>query len=68
MREKDLKLYDIPEKSKIYEKVLDGSSYFIFDHLDGMYSYCISEKGAVIHLSASAPLRKYKDGFKFREK
>lgn len=57
-------LYQIPQKSKIYEKVTDGSRFVIFDHLDGMYSYCITEKGAVVHLAVGTPLRKYKDGWK----
>lgn len=60
-----MKLYEIPEKSKIYEDVSDGSTYFIFDHLDGAYSYCISENGNVCHLSANQDLIKHKDGYKF---
>ena len=59
-----MKLFDIPNKSKIYEEVSDGSSYFIYDHPDGMYSYCISEKGAIVHLSMGQPLEEYKDGYK----
>lgn len=60
-----MKLHEIPNKSKIYEKVSDGSEYFIYDHPDGMYSYCISEKGGVCHLGLSQELEKYKDGYKF---
>lgn len=67
MREKDIRLYDIPEKSKLYEPCSDGSEFTMFDHLDGAYSYCVSEKGAVVHLSASTPLIKYKDGFKIKK-
>jgi hypothetical protein len=59
-----MKLYDIPEKSKIYCEVSDGSKYIIFDHPDGMYSYCVTEKGEIIHLSMVTPLKKYKDGYK----
>lgn len=62
---KQLRLYDIPFKSKIYEKCSDGSSYFIFDHPDGMYSYCVTEKGGIVHLGMAAPLKKYKNGYKF---
>jgi hypothetical protein len=62
-----MKLYEIPKKSKIYEEVSDGSSYFIYDHLDGMYSYCVSEKGGVCHLGRMQELVEYKDGYKFKE-
>lgn len=59
-----MKLYDIPKQSKIYEECSDGSKHFIFDHLDGMYSYCITEKGGIVHLARFTPLEKYKDGYK----
>ena len=59
-----MKLYEIPEKSKIYCEGSDGSEYIIFDHIDGMYSYCTTEKGAVAHLGASTELEEHKDGFK----
>lgn len=58
-----MKLYDIKKGSKIYCPCSDGSRYVIFDHLDGMYSVCTTEKGGVFHLSASAPLKPFKDGF-----
>ena len=59
-----MKLYDIPEQSKIYEECSDDSTYLIFHHIDGMYSYCKSEKGGVMHIGASQELSKYKDGYK----
>ena len=61
-----MKLYEIPEKSKIYEEVSDGSSYFIYDHPDGMYSYCVSEKGGICHLGLSQELVEFEDGYKFK--
>ncbi len=61
-----MKLHEIPHKSKIYEAVSDGSIYFIYDHPDGMYSYCISEKGAIVHLGLMQELEEYKDGYKFK--
>lgn len=61
-----IKLYDIPRDSKIYNSVDDGSSYFIFKHLDGMYSYCESEKGGICHLGANQELVKFKDGYKIK--
>lgn len=60
-----MKLYDIPKGSKIYESCSDGSEYFIYDHEDGMYSYCITEKGAIVHLGMCQPLVKFEDGYKF---
>lgn len=61
-----MKLYDIPKQSKIYEECSDESKYLIFNHLDGMYSYCETEKGNVIHLSAVTPLEVFKDGYKLK--
>lgn len=63
----NMKLYEIPRQSKIYEEVSDGSSYFIYDHEDGMYSYCVSEKGAVVHLFIGTAMVEYKDGYKIKE-
>lgn len=59
-----MKLYEIPEQSKIYEEASDGSKYVIFHHLDGAYSYCETQEGDPGHLSANAELEKYKDGYK----
>jgi hypothetical protein len=53
-----MKLYDLPEGAKIYiEGISDGSKFITFFHIDGMYSYCETEKGGVIHLSATTPLK-----------
>lgn len=59
-----MKLYDLKLPVKVYELCSDGSKWFTVDHLDGAYSYCVTEKGATVHLSASAPLKKYKNGYK----
>ena len=60
------KLYELPEKSKLYieDKII------IFDHLDGFYSYCYLEedKTKIVHIKATATFRKYKDGYKYVEK
>lgn len=58
-----MKLFNIPNNSKIYEECSDGSKYFIFMHPDGLYSYCKTEKGNVVHLSITTPLKKHKDGY-----
>ena len=59
-----MKLYQIPKEFIIYAKCSDDSSYLIFKHLDGAYSYCLSEKGNVIHLSNNTPLIKFENGYK----
>jgi len=56
-----MRLYDLEKGSKILADLSDGSSYVIFDHLDGMYSYCVTEKGGVLHLSGATPLKKEGD-------
>lgn len=43
--------------------LIDKSEYIIFGHIDGMYSYCTTEKGAVVHLSATTLLKKVDDGY-----
>lgn len=59
-----MKLYDLKHGAKIVnDGISDGSSFIIFDHIDGMYSYCTTEKGGVIHLSASTPLKKVDDHY-----
>lgn len=51
-------LYDLKKGSRIKVSVSDGSEFVTFDHLDGMYSYCKTDKGGVLHLSVSTPLKK----------
>lgn len=45
-----MKLYEVPQRTWI---MVDGEKIF-FDHIDGMYSYCLDEGGNVVHISASA--------------
>ena len=45
-----MKLYEVPPRTWIK---IDGEKIF-FDHLDGMYSYCLDEGGNVVHINASA--------------
>ena len=57
-------LAELPKSSKIYaEGISDGSKYLTFKHLDGMYSYCETEKGNPIHLYFGTPLREKGDGY-----
>jgi hypothetical protein len=58
------KLYDIPRESKIYCEVSDGTGHIIFYKIDGMYSYCETTSGQVVHLGATTELIPYKDGYK----
>jgi hypothetical protein len=54
---KPTELYSV--KPKTYIKVLD--TVLFFDHLDGMYSYCVTLDNQVVHISGSAlvtPLEK----------
>ncbi len=63
----DIKLYDIKKGSRVFVEVSDGSKSIIFDHIDGMYSYCKSENGAIVHLGAVTPLEKVEGGYKIKE-
>lgn len=61
-------LRKIPKDSKIFCDASDGSKYIIFRHLDGIYSYCDTEKGGYINLSASTPLEEVDGGYKIDNK
>lgn len=60
-------LYELPRNTegiKIHVGASDGSKYILFYHIDGMYSYCKTEKGATVHLKATTVLTKFEDGYK----
>lgn len=63
-----VKLFEIEKGSKIYCEVSDGSKFIIYHHPDGIYSYCKTEKGAVVHLGLMQPLQKFRDGYKIAKK
>lgn len=63
-----MQLYEIPKGSKIMELCNDDSTYIIFHHLDGMYSYCETEKGNPVHLSVLTPLKKVGDYYEIAPK
>lgn len=63
-----IKLYDIPEGSKIICDIkqngkLTKDAECIFDHLDGMYSVIFTPDHQIIHLAAAAPLVEIKPGY-----
>lgn len=68
-----MKLYELPQRNgiKLYglEPNGDKDGVVIFDHVDGMYSYCWIEgqEDAIVHLNASTELTEHKDGYKLRE-
>lgn len=48
-----MKLYEVPNKT--YVRIVDDGDLgymdpYFFDHIDGMYSYCTSKDGCVVHL------------------
>jgi len=51
-----MKLYNLPRKSYFLIEGDDQKEMFFFDHLDGMYSYCLDSNKNVIHLSATTPV------------
>ena len=59
-----MKLYEVPRNTKIRivddEKAppahrdFDKGEVLLFDHIDGMYSFCYDQAGKVVHLAAWA--------------
>jgi hypothetical protein len=45
-------LYSVPRKT--YIKLKDD--YFFFDHIDGMYSFCLDMNNMVYHIMATTPV------------
>lgn len=70
-----MKLYDLPQREGVKIKVMlqrkgkkAKEEFIIFDHLDGMYSYCTTEDGEVVHLSCGTPLKKVGNHYIIDEK
>lgn len=66
------KLYELPEYQNIklyFDDLVENKNdiVVIFDHLDGLYSYCWLEedKNEIIHIKATETFKKYKDGYKY---
>lgn len=71
---KRVKLYQLPRKKgiKIYGFDIMGEpegTAIIFGSIDGMYSVCWvdGKPDKIVHLSATTPLIKYKDGYRLEE-
>lgn len=62
-----MKLYELPKGARILGEYYENGNAvtIIFDHVDGMYSYCYDEAKPekVIHLSANTPVRKVTKGY-----
>lgn len=61
------KLYELPEYKNV--KLYIDDKVVIFDHIDGMYSFCWLEedKNKIVHIKAWTLFKKYKDGYKYVE-
>jgi len=67
---KKVKLYQVPKGSKLFGFEEDQEpTVIIFDHIDGMYSYCYVEgdEEKIVRLSANTPLTKTDKGYYFEE-
>lgn len=73
-----LHLYDLPPRRdprpRIYGLNPGGheDGWVEFDHLDGMYSYCVAFDGdgnklGVCHLAGFTPLERHMDGYRIQD-
>ena len=49
-----MKLYDLPRYTYFTLKGDESKEEFYLDHLDGMYSYCLTKNKKVIHIAGGA--------------
>lgn len=49
-----MKLYEVPRNTRIRVVAPSGNKWLElnFDHIDGMYSYCTTDDGDVVHLAS----------------
>ena len=62
-----LKLYNIPRRSVLFvhRQGEEAPVRAIFDHLDGMYSFCyLEEDKSIFHLAGRCPVLKVEGGYK----
>lgn len=63
------RLHELPRGARIVVRMSDGNDgVLVFDHLDGMYSYCYleSDPSRVGHLHRDTPLELHEDGDAWR--
>ena len=68
------RLYELPEYKNVklyFDDEVDNVKdiVVIFDHLDGLYSYCWLEqdKTKIVHIKVTSLFKEYKDGYKYVE-
>lgn len=59
------RLYELPEHQGV--KLYIEDKVVVFDHLDGLYSYCWidSDESKIVHINACTLFKKYKDGYRY---
>lgn len=59
------RLYELPEYQGI--KLYIEDKVIVFDHLDGLYSYCYidGDESKVVHINACTLFEKYNDGYRY---
>lgn len=66
-----VKLYELPEYQNIklyFDDLIENKNDIvaIFDHLDGLYSYCwLEDELTIVHIKATTQFEPYKDGYKY---
>jgi hypothetical protein len=50
VEEPPLKLFEVPNNTRI--KLVATGELLTFEHLDGMYSFCLTDSGEVVHQAA----------------
>ena len=61
------RLYELPEHQGV--KLYIEDKVIVFDHLDGLYSYCWidGDESKVVHINACTLFKKYRNGYKLVE-
>jgi len=54
-----MKLYNLPNKT-YFVLPEDPTEKYFFDHIDGMYSYCLTKENEVVHFGASTEVEPVK--------
>lgn len=59
------RLYELPEHQGV--KLYIEDKVIVFDHLDGLYSYCWidGDESKVVHINACTLFEEYADGYRY---